>query len=378
MSTSEPKSNGASKRRRFAPQRDAAQGTVLSFQAAAARVGNCATPITPTKGGIPTPTTPPPTNLQAPGWAPAEAEVAEANADAQELAAAAPILTQRGSKHRSAATKRKQDLARVDKLLTEDDWLQVLTLFGHTGDVKQLSKDTALKPNHVEHLLNYGVQRLGLPPIRDYAVDQADLHIRLKEKRDKLQTVEAEQAVQERIVQEAAAAQVMLEQAMVQGSVLETFMRTLTQSMVNGQTKLAIPEHLTLGTLEDVTKVFDQHTRAMERAIKLVRLTAGEPTEMIAHQVGVLVAGLSLEDLAEAERTGRLPRSLTARLSGTDPIQNTSPSKVIDATASLIDNGGMATALTRAQEVEDINDLISYDGAPEVTTRIGIDGEEDL
>jgi hypothetical protein len=316
------------------------------------------------------------TNTQPPGWVPPEIKKARAEAEAQEIEVGAPILRPHGSTYKAANSRVKQIITMADQVLTEEDWSQVLRLFGQTGDVKQIAKDTALKEKHVEHLLTYGVIRLGLPPVKDYAIDQADLNIKLKEHRAKLQTDDAVEAVQERVVQEAAAAQVLLEQGMAQGSVLQVFMQSLTASLQNGSTTLAIPTELGIGALDNITKVFDQHTRAMDRAVKLVRLTAGEPTELIAHQVGVLVAGLPFDDLLEAERTGKLPRALTSRIGGTDPIANRDKADVIDVDSSAVDNSSPLTQVLTKAAKADIDDLISYAGAPDEATRKAQDADD--
>jgi len=244
---------------------------------------------------------------------------------------------------------RKDD--RMDRELSETDWHLVHQSFAKTGYPAVIAKETNLKISQVEYLLTQGIKRLGLPGVRDYAVDKAQVNIKLQEERQKQTQLmvqpNTQQAIQERVVQEATAAQRLLQQTVEAGDIVGDYVNQLMTSLKVGNTMMAIPPVLTASMLETLTKVIDAHSRATERAVKTVRLTAGEPTDIVEHQIGVLLAGCTTEELLEAEKTGALPKRLISRLGGSaDPIQasaqalpvSTADNQPIDVDFSMVED----------------------------------------
>jgi hypothetical protein len=233
----------------------------------------------------------------------------------------------------------KRKYAKIEERLERGDWEAVASYFQHTASVPTLMEQTGLNRPQVNHLLHRGVQRLGLPSIKEHAINTGKINLDLakaqKRRNEITYSTDVADAIQNRATQEAAAARNMLNQAIESGTVVSGYLKALFQQLGDGRSILGIPEVVTLDTLDGITKVVDAHTRALERSIKMVRLTQGEPTEIMEHQIGAMLAICSTKELEEAAATGRIPKRLTARISGADQVEeSTSKDKtVIDVKA---------------------------------------------
>ena len=221
----------------------------------------------------------------------------------------------------------------LDAELSTEDWTDVYYAYQNTGVPAKLAEETDLSCEQVEYLLGYGIRRLQLPGIAEHARDKATIALAVQHE-TKLQDMsspalfsgpEVQKAITSRVVQEAAAAQSVLDASMAANRILRAYIDKALLLAESGE--IALPEKLTLGTLETLQKSLVANTLAMERAVKLTRLTKGEPTELLGVQVGALVATCSLEELEEAERSGSIPRRLLTRFASGDKVLE---SKVID------------------------------------------------
>jgi hypothetical protein len=300
------------------------------------------------------PGVPPPGMLTPEGYQTPELQRARVSTAQAEVSAMDVIKGQRQNPYELRINKAARERLRIDQELERGDWENVVALYQHTGHAGALATQAGLTEPQVNHLLEYGINRLGLPPIKAHTIDQAKLQLDVaKKQREQAVGIYSEDvaiAVQERATQEAAAARDFLTQAINSGSIISGYVQAFMKSLANGETVLAIPKHVTLDHLESMSKVVDAHSRAMERAIKMVRLTQGEPTELIEHQVGALLALCTTRELEDAERTGRLPKRLTARISGSDPVKEQT-SRVIDAHSEVVQGDPVATFLEQASNI---------------------------
>lgn len=246
------------------------------------------------------------------------------------LQAEAPPALERDSNFQLDSTppsRNGKDTKKTELNATIQDWNTVLEAFKLTGNASKIAQRTGLPRDTVKAIITQGIPRLGLPAIYEYTVDAAEVNLDLRRARQERQTQLARQDVQaavtERAITEAASAQQLLEQATQTGALLGTMVNRITQQLIEGTTTLEVPEQLTPQILETLAKVADANSRTMERAVKLVRLTAGEATELIEHKIAHLIANCTTEELAQASLTGSLPKRLMSR-SGTsaDPISN--------------------------------------------------------
>jgi len=228
---------------------------------------------------------------------------------------------------KDTSTLSLSEIKKIDKTLKEEDWEQVYLAFAKSGEPYKIAKQTKLPIHSVKHLLHKGIEHINLPPILEQAVDYEEVQRTIAKQRNRRaneiinrQDPKVAQVIQERVTQDAAASQRLLEQAVEGGELISQFVKTLNQNIQEGTASLAIPEFITPQVLETLSKVLDAHSRTMERAIKMTRLTAGESTDIIEHQTVALLASLTTSELIEAERTGKLPKRLTARISGSDPL----------------------------------------------------------
>jgi hypothetical protein len=92
------------------------------------------------------------------------------------------------------------------------------------------------------------------------------------------------------------------------------------------------PHQVTPELIVGLTKALETHSRATERAVKLYRLTRGEPTENVAHQVAGLLVGVTLEELRAADRAGTIPARVLSKFGA----------QIVDVPPETIDAVGRA------------------------------------
>lgn len=284
--------------------------------------------------GMPATTGINPPGYQAPEAAKAKQEVLDEDVDVQQILRP-PKIKSKSSKGKYAAAdaKRKQLISiKVEQDLERSDWDAVASFYQHTSKLTTIATQTGLSTTQVNHLLLHGIVRLGLPGIKDYTIKQGqlilDVNKQKKEQTQLLYSADVAAAIQGRATQEAAAAKSMLQQSIQTGNIVGGYVQALFERLKSGDALLAIPANVTLDTLDGMTKIVDAHTRSMERAIKMVRLTQGEPTERVEHQIGAMLAVCTTKELEDAAASGNLPRRLTSRISGSDPVQEQSSNDI--------------------------------------------------
>jgi len=213
-----------------------------------------------------------------------------------------------------------------EEQLTKQNWQDVLEQYAHTGKPSEIAAKLGLARLAVEDLIERGLPRLGLPGIRNYAVDTSELHLDMKRQRDERQAqlarTDVTEAITERAVSETAVAALTLESAANSGILLGAYADAMVKKLQSGEMDMAFPEAITPGFIETLAKAMKANAEATEKAVKLVRLTAGAPTELIEHKIAGLIAMCTTEELREAAMNNRLPRRLTSRLGGSaDPLQ---------------------------------------------------------
>ncbi|RMD99271.1 MAG: hypothetical protein D6812_11880 [Deltaproteobacteria bacterium] len=187
----------------------------------------------------------------------------------------------------------KSDPAMEAKLQSKD-WHAVVDAFAQTGDLKQIAATTNLRPAQVQYLLENGLQRLGLPPIRKKLVIEAQN--KLAELSSADIDPKTRDAIESRQITEAKAAQQTLRLQEQVALILNRYLKTIMQGLHNGQIKLHVPEEVTPAFLEKLSAAASKNASAVSTAIKASRSAAGEASEAIKLQVEHLVALAKLPD----------------------------------------------------------------------------------
>lgn len=217
------------------------------------------------------------------------------------------------------SSRRRRD---IEQGLGKEDWLRLYDAYAQSGIPQVLSDLTLLSLDRVEHMLNTGILRLSLPPIREHARDSATIAL-ATQRQTGLQNLsdpalirgpEVQAAITNRAVQEAGAAQRALDAAVKANEIFNEFTDLILAKCKAGQ--IGLPEMITMGTLETLQKALASNTAALDRAVKLSRLTRGETTENIGTQIGALLVDCTLEELIEAEQTGGIPSRILGRFAG--------------------------------------------------------------
>jgi len=215
----------------------------------------------------------------------------------------------RESQPTPAASRKRNKRTRLDNELTEADYQLVFDAFSNTGDVDNLVELTGLSRDKVDHLLNIGLMRLQLPGIKDAAINRSKLHRDLarvrREDAAALQKPDTQEAIQERVTQEAAMVQRGIDLAVSGNEFLTSYAEKLQEALK--QNLLVMPEVVTPELLKHFVQVLETHSRTIERLVKLQKLNAGEPTDIVGHQIVALLAGCTTDELKHAAKTGTLP-----------------------------------------------------------------------
>lgn len=218
---------------------------------------------------------------------------------------------------------------RIDKTLSEEDYRKVYEAYGETGELNKIVEATGLKTKQVNHLIDKGLLRLGLPAIREHAVDLAEVNTRLQDavaimdkspSKNFLATLpDVQKAVTDRATREAAAAQSLLSSAMSASQViLEYVNKVFEKAQIPGA--MEAPDIVTGGTLETLSKTVNNMTKAVDSAVRLSRLTAGEPESNLGVEVTVMINKMSDDELQWFLEHQQLPPRL--RIGGGGPPSN--------------------------------------------------------
>ena len=269
---------------------------------------------------------PPITGINPPGYRIPESKKARAER----------IKTEKEAQYIIHPPKQEDRHYEIEQGLTKDSWQKVFNAFAVTGKPTIISQATDIPAKAVKHILDHGILRLGLPSIKQHSIDQAQLNLDIQETKEKhkkkLMQSDVTEAIQKRATQEASSAKLMLDQTMEVGTIVGGYVKAFFNTLKKGDATLAIPERVDLDTLENLTKVLDSYTKSMERAVKLVNLTQGKPTERVEHQIGAMLAVCTTRELEEAQNSGKLPARLTSRLGTAEPMKE-GDSNIIEAHA---------------------------------------------
>lgn len=209
----------------------------------------------------------------------------------------------------------------LDKQLGEPEWRRVYEAYAKTAIDAELAGATGLPISAVRYLVSYGIRRLGLPPIREAAVDYTEVNLRLRKltevdvngprKRKQYLThlAEAREAATERTAKECAATQGTLQATL---HTADAFLGYVNQVLEKTQTPdgYDIPKQITAPLLERLAKTASSLARAVDTAVRLSRFTAGEPERNITFEVAALIGRMSEEDLRSYLQTGAIPHHL--------------------------------------------------------------------
>jgi len=196
------------------------------------------------------------------------------------------------------------------------DYAAIYKAYATTGDPAAISKETGLPQRTVIYLLDHGLTRLQLPPIRVHAIDYTVVNTRLAElpTEQLLQDAPAlREAITDRATKEAAAAQVLLEAGMDVG---RSFLKLAhkMREMAEAADGIDLGEKLTIDKFSKLAVSAEKVSRFMDTIVRLSRFTAGEPERSIEWRVASMLVRLPPEAKEYFVRTGKLPPELRGHL----------------------------------------------------------------
>ena len=236
----------------------------------------------------------------------------------------------------------------TDDEVSADAWQKVYEAFGETGSMAEISRMTGVSRSHISHLLDYGIMRLGLPPIREHATDFEEVNLRTNalvkasnqpSEAEFLQNLpDIKKAVTERATREAAVAQGLLHSSMRTVDVFLGYVNEIMQKMQEPDGGFLIPVKVTVAHIETLSKTANNLSRALDTAVRLSRFTAGEPEHNIALTLSHLVTQMTPDELRSYLKTRQLPKHIVnpsgASLTPADEKQLPSVPRIIDIESS--------------------------------------------
>lgn len=222
--------------------------------------------------------------------------------------------------------KRNANAEQMDRELSEEDWYKVIESYKHSGVPAVISQQTGLREAQVKHLITNGIWRLNLPPIKEFMVNFAEVNKRLNERNlpaihnapgllDEHE-IEAHKAITDRVSCEAVAATKALGMASLASSLVVHYVRSVVDALQDGKAQLYIPEAIDAKMIEQLANITRTATAAINTGVKVSRLAAGEPTEILSTKIAGLLEGLSIEELEDVERRNILPYRIRATMLG--------------------------------------------------------------
>jgi hypothetical protein len=119
-----------------------------------------------------------------------------------------------------------------------------------------------------------------------------------------------------RAAQEAAAATMVMDHCLQIGAIMSHLTGKLLEGIEMGE--IEMPKTVSPKMLGSLTNSADRLTSAVERALKIAKGNAGEPTQVLGVQIGVMLNGCTPEELDYVTRTGQLPARLRLLTGGSD------------------------------------------------------------
>lgn len=225
------------------------------------------------------------------------------------------------------------DALQLDRQLSQDDWMKVYEAYQRVGTPAGLARDTGLSERAVRHLLKHGVERLALAPIKEHAVDLAEVNTRMQDMGGdpgsnksvdnfKFNLPEVQEAVVDRVATEAAGAQMLLKSGMNAASLYNAFLTEVCRIALDKDGGFSLPEKVGPKLIQQLVGTADKLATTLDRAVRLSRLTAGEPESNVSMEVGILIARLDEDAMRRFGETGQIPPELRGRMS---------PGQVIEA-----------------------------------------------
>jgi len=209
----------------------------------------------------------------------------------------------------------------LDNEVSETDWQKVLRAYTRSGELPVIAEETGIELCVVRHLVNYGVRRLALPPVREAAVDMNAAQVRsealVKQTRDPQYLTHLSQAREvatERVARETAAAQGMLISSL---KTADAFLGYVNRVLEKTQEEdgYAMPDQVNAGVLNKLADTANKLATAVDKAIRLSRFTAGEPERNVTFEVAALIGRMDENDLREYLSTGAVPQHLRIKAS---------------------------------------------------------------
>lgn len=235
----------------------------------------------------------------------------------------APIETQK------SPLRLSQNRAELDRIVSRDEWRKVYEFYNKTGDINKLSEMTGLSPEKVEHLIEVGIDRLGLPPLRAYATDPSQVMDRIVEmKMDPSPTLPQTKPIYQelpethkdemvdRAARESIGAQLALSATMEIASAFFDVITAVKEQMAKPPEEggLKLPENISLGYLRTLAGTAQTLTSTLSEAVRLNRLTQGEPEHNISVEIAYLLQKLPEEAIVRFAKDGKIPPQLRGRV----------------------------------------------------------------
>jgi hypothetical protein len=233
-----------------------------------------------------------------------------------------PPAVKSKTKRRKAGRKKSKAGSSIDSSVGQAEWDIIYRLYNSTGDPIRLAEISGFSVEAVEHIIFTGIKRLGLPPVHKYAIDQRAVVARMQTIGAKPKLVETnkmplppehQEQITNRVAQEAVAANAFLNSAMRGSAVFFDWVTEMHNRLKDGSAVFDVPEAISIKHLKEMAETGQKLAQSIDIAIRLARLTTGEPEHTLSIEIAHKLESLTDEEVIRLAKTGRVPPQLVGR-----------------------------------------------------------------
>lgn len=198
------------------------------------------------------------------------------------------------------------------------EWERALKAFTKSGLPKEIAKEASLTVTQAVHLIEYGVVRLSLPPIREFALRPSSIAKRsiaevndqlAQDREDNLGIIQ--EAATQRAASEAAAAVSLMNTTLKAADVVAAQLDLVVQKIKDeGAKAFELPEQLSGNWIRNMVKTAQDLANAVDLASQINRRVSGQPERNLALEISNAVCALPPAAMKHYLHTGEFPKEL--------------------------------------------------------------------
>lgn len=233
-------------------------------------------------------------------------------------------------------------------------WQRLLSAWQEKPTVTHLVQTCKVGERQAKRAVYIGYPEIGAPPLSEVRPDPILVHAKMAEQRDEAMVHRAENEAARRSAEEATAARATLGGAAKTAQAVLHLATRVVELIEQGKLEIS-EDQVTPKLLLDLCTAIDRSSVAVERAMRIERIHAGEPEAVLGMRIGLLLDQCSTEELNGIRREGRLP----LRLLGLAEERPAERPVIIEAESHPVDPEPIAPVVKKPPMVMSLEDVVS-------------------